>query len=162
MLVDLAWASGLLDLATVHHSDPVGHRKRFFLIMRDVDECRAELVLDALQLVLHLPPQLDVERPERLVEQQGRRAIDERPRKRDPLLLPPGKLPRPPALKSFERDDPHQLSDPRSLVGTRHTLYLEPERDVVVDRHMRKERVLLEDHVHRALVRRDSRNVVAL
>jgi hypothetical protein len=88
MLVDLTRAPGLLDLAAVHHGDPVGHRKRFFLIVRDVDECRAELALDALELVLHLPSQLDVEGPERLVEQQGRRTVDERPRKRDPLLLP--------------------------------------------------------------------------
>ena len=67
--------------------------------MRDVDERRAELVLDALQLELHLLAQLHVERAERLVEQQRGGPVDERARERDPLLLAARELPRPPALE---------------------------------------------------------------
>ena len=73
--------------------------------MRHVDERRAELVLDALQLELHLLAKLHVERAERLVEEQRRRPVDERPRERDALLLAAGELPRPPPLEPLELDD---------------------------------------------------------
>ncbi|HEY6017040.1 MAG TPA: coproporphyrinogen III oxidase [Gaiellaceae bacterium] len=47
-------------------------------------------MLDPLQLQLHLLAQLQVERAERLVEQEHARPVDERPRERDPLLLAAG------------------------------------------------------------------------
>ena len=87
MLVDLARAADLLHPAAVHDGDPVGHRERLLLVVRHVDEGRAELGLDPLQLELHLLAQLHVERAQRLVEQQGRGLVDERPRQRDALLL---------------------------------------------------------------------------
>ena len=55
--------------------------------MGDVDERDADLALDAHQLELHLLAQLEVERAERLVEQQHRGFVDERPGQRDALLL---------------------------------------------------------------------------
>ena len=48
----------------------------------------------ALQLELHLLAELQVERAERLVEQQHARPVDERARQRDPLLLTARELPR--------------------------------------------------------------------
>ena len=80
VLVHLARAADLLDAAAVHDRDAVGHGERFLLIVRHVDERRAELVLDPLQLELHLLAQLHVERAERLVEKESRRTVDERPR----------------------------------------------------------------------------------
>ena len=77
-LVQLRRRAELLDLARVHDRDRVGHRHRLFLVVRDVDERDADLVLDALQLELHLLAELHVERAERLVEQEHARAIDER------------------------------------------------------------------------------------
>ena len=74
LLVDLAWPAYLVDLAAVHDRDAVGHREGLLLVVRDVDERRAELVLDALELGLHLPAELHVERAERLVEEEGGRA----------------------------------------------------------------------------------------
>ena len=125
MLVDLARAPDLLDAAAVHDRDPVGHRERLFLVVRDVDEGRAELVLDALQLELHLLAQLHVERSERLVEQERRRPVDERAGERDPLLLAAGELARAPALEALELDDPQHLVHPARGArarGTRFTL----------------------------------------
>ena len=51
-----------------------------------------DLGLDPLELDLHLPAQLEVERAERLVEQQHRRPVDDGPGQRDPLLLAAGEL----------------------------------------------------------------------
>jgi hypothetical protein len=58
----------------------------------DVDEGDADLALDALELDLHLLAQLEVQRAERLVEQQHLRAVDDRPGQRDALALAAGEL----------------------------------------------------------------------
>ena len=60
--------------------------------MRDVHEGEPDLGLDALELQLHLAAQLEVERAERLVEQQHLGPVDDRAGERDPLLLAAGQL----------------------------------------------------------------------
>ena len=162
MLVDLAWRPHLLDTAAVHDGDPVGHRKRLLLVVRDVDEGRSELRLDALQFELHLLAELDVERTERLVQEQRGRPIHERTCKRDALLLPAGELARVPALETFERYHSEHLVHALCMLAARHAFHLEPECDVVVDRHMRKKGVLLKDHVDRPPIRRDRRGVFSV
>ena len=67
--------------------------------------------LDLLQLELHLLAQLEVERAERLVEQQRGRAVDERAGERDPLLLAAGELAGTPALEPFEAHGAEHLAD---------------------------------------------------
>jgi hypothetical protein len=125
--------------------------------VRDVHERDAHLGLDALELELHLPPQLEVERAQRLVEQQHARAVDDRPRERDALLLPAGELRRLAPGEMAELDQverlvhlPADVLDPASL---------EPERDVLVDVEVREQRVALEHRVHRPLVRLAVRDV---
>ena len=82
----------LLDAAVVEDRDPVRHRQRLALVVRDEHEGYAERVLQALQLALHRLPQLEVERAERLVEQEDLGAHDERARERHPLPLSARKL----------------------------------------------------------------------
>ena len=72
-LVDLLRRADLDDAAMVEHGDAVGHRQRFALIVGDEDKGEAERALQALQLALHLLAQLEIERAERLVEQQDLR-----------------------------------------------------------------------------------------
>jgi hypothetical protein len=43
----------LLNPRLVHHHDAVGHRERFFLVVRHVDEHQAELTLEVPQLDAH-------------------------------------------------------------------------------------------------------------
>ena len=105
MLVDLSRTADLLHAAAVHDGDPIGHSERLLLVVRDVDEGRAELGLDPLELELHLLAELHVERAERLVEQQCRGLVDESPRQRDTLLLTSRKLTGSAALQTFELDD---------------------------------------------------------
>ena len=78
--------------------------------MRDVDERDPDLVLDALELELHLLAELEVERAERLVEQQHARVVDERARERDALLLPARELARLAALAAREVDELEDLA----------------------------------------------------
>jgi len=162
LLVHLARRAELLDAAAVHDGDPVAHREGLVLVVRHVHEGRPELVLDALELELHLLAQLHVERAERFVEQERGRPVDERARERDALLLTARELPWPPALVALERHDAEDLGHPLPVVRARDAPHLQPERDVVVDRHVREEGVLLEDHVHRAAVGRGRRHVASL
>ena len=60
----------------------------------------------ALQHELHLLAQLQVERAERLVEQQHLRPVDDRARERDALALAAGELR---GLAVAESGEPHQL-----------------------------------------------------
>ena len=50
-----------MDPAIGHHGDPVGHRHGLLLIMGDDDEGDADLMLEPLELELHLGPYLAVE-----------------------------------------------------------------------------------------------------
>ena len=77
----------LLVAALVHDGDAIGHRHRLFLVVGHVDERDPDLLLDPLELHLHLLAQLEVERAERLVEQQYGRLVDQRSGERDALRL---------------------------------------------------------------------------
>ena len=105
-LVDFLGVADLLDPSVIEDGDPVGHRQRFALVVRDEDEGEAERVLQGLQLALHRLAQFQVERAERLVEQQNFRAQDERARQRHALALAAGQFAR-----------PSRFSMPRSLTS---------------------------------------------
>ena len=94
-LVDFLRVADLLDPSMIEDGDPVRHRQRLALVVRDEDEGEAERVLQRLQLALHRLAQFEVERAERLVEQQNLGAQDERARQRHALPLPAGELARP-------------------------------------------------------------------
>ncbi len=76
----------------VENRDPVGHRQRLALVVGDEDESDAERAAAGLQLLLHLLAQLQVERAQRLVEQQHLRLVDQRAGQRHALALAAGKL----------------------------------------------------------------------
>ena len=61
-----------------HHGDAVGHRERLLLVVRDVDERDADLLLQRLQLDLQRLAELGVQSAERLVEQEHRGVQDRR------------------------------------------------------------------------------------
>ena len=89
-VVDRARIVELLDHAVGHDRDPVGHGQRLTLVMGDVDEGDADLLLDALELDLHLLAELQVERAQRLVQEQHPRVHHQRAGERDALLLAAG------------------------------------------------------------------------
>ena len=128
--------------------------------MCDVDEGDPDLVLDPLQLQLHVLAELQVERAERLVEEEHARVVHERAAERDALLLAARELPGLALREPGEADElEHLVHAPFELI-LRDALPLEPERDVVLDRHVREERVALEDGVDVALVRRQPDDVL--
>ncbi len=158
-LVDLPRRAELVDHAGVHHGDAVGHGQRLTLVVGHVHERDADLALDALEFHLHLLAQLQVERAERLVEQQRPRPVDQGPGQRDALLLAAGHLPRGAFLHAGERDDLHHLADAAADLGLGDLLALQAEGHVLVHGEVREQRVRLEDHVDVALVRGDPGDV---
>ncbi len=114
----------------------------------------ADLTLDAFQLELHRLAQLEIERGEWLVEQEGARHVDQRASECDALLLAARQLRRLPIRELAESDDIEHLLDPGSVDALGELQAARAECDVVRDRHVGEECVLLEDGVDVALVRR--------
>ena len=160
--VDLGRRTDLLDLARVHDHDLIGHGQRLLLVVGDEDEGDADLLLNVLELLLHLLAQLQVERAERLVEQQHARLVDERAGDGDALLLTAGELGHVAVgvvLKAYQTQHTHDLLGDNVL---RLLLDGQAEGDVVVDVHVREERVFLEHGVDLALVGRDVHDILAV
>ena len=106
--------------------------------------------------------QLLVERGQRLVEQQHLRPPRQRARQRHALLLAAGELIGLALLQALELDQRDHLGDAGVDLGARHARALQSERDVVAHGKMRKQRVVLEHHVDRTLVRQHLRDVLAV
>ena len=68
------------------------HRHRLDLVVGDVDDRRAEALVEAGDLGARLDAQLGVEVGERLVHQEDGRLADDRPAERDALALAAGQL----------------------------------------------------------------------
>ena len=78
--------------------------------MGDVAERDPEDALEILQLGLHVAAQLEVERAERLVEQQHLGPVDDGARERDALLLAARELARPRLLATAELHERDRLA----------------------------------------------------
>ena len=104
----------------IEDRDAVAHRQRFLLVVGDIEEGDADLGLDALELGLHLLAELEIERAERLVEQQHRRPVDDRARQADALALAAGELCRPALAVRLEPHHAQRLLHPHGDLGARH------------------------------------------
>ncbi len=129
--------------------------QRLFLVVGDEDEGDADIPLQRQQLDLELLAELEIERAQRLVEQQHAAVVDERPGERHALLLAARELRR---LAVGEGGDLHhrqRLVDPGGDLRSGHLLHPQAEGDVVAHGEMGEEGVGLEDRVDGALVRRN-------
>ena len=117
----------LLDAPVMEHRDAVGHRERLRLVVRDVHDGHAELVVQVLDLELHLLAQLLVERAERLVHQHELRPVDERARHRHALLLPAGELRRLAVAQVRQAHHLERAPDPRRDLRFRDAVHLAAE-----------------------------------
>ena len=161
-VVELLRRPELLDPAAVHDRDPVAHRERLLLVVGHVDERDPDLGLDALELDLEALPELEVEGAEGLVEEQHVRPVDEGAGERDPLLLAAGQLVRLALLVARQVDQLERLTVRRAIsVLGRRRLRLSPKAMLPADVEVREQRVVLEDHVDRPLVRRIVGDVAA-
>src|SRR6185295_4232874 len=77
------------------------------------------------------------------------------------LLLAAGHLPGAALAVALEANECERLGDPTLLVSLLDLALPQPITDVLGDIHVREQRVVLEDRVHVALVRRDARDGLA-
>ena len=144
----------LLDAALVHDRDAVRRRHRLGLVVGDVDRGDAEFIVQAADLAAHLLAQIGVEVRQRFVQQQDFRLHHQRARQRHPLLLAAGEfvgIARGEMTKLHHVED---LPDPAFGFVLGDLAHLQAEGDVLLDRHVRPQRVALEDHRHPPLLRR--------
>ena len=153
-LVDLTGRADLLDAAGIHDGDPVRHGERLLLVVRHEDQGHAEILLDLLQLELHLLPQLAIERAERLVTEQDGRLDHQRPGQRHALLLPAGELRRAAGFVAGQFDAGQRGGDPLGDLRLREAAHPQAEGDVLGDGAVREQGIGLEDHAHVPLVYR--------
>ena len=102
--------------------------------------------MEAGDLGPRLDAQLGIEVGERLVHQEDRRLADDRPTERDALALAAGELLGLAVEQLVELDGLGGFLDPALDLGLGDLAQLQPEREVLADRHVRVERVALEDH----------------
>jgi len=130
--------------------------------MGDHHEGDAGALLDRHQLELGGLAQLLVQRRQRLVEQQELGLARERPGQRHPLALAARDLVGPARGKRGELHEFEHPGHPRLAFGPPHPLVAQPVADVGRHRHVRKQRVGLEHHVHRPVPGRHAGHVLAV
>ena len=123
--------------------------------MRHVDRGRAELLLQLPDLDAHRDAQLGVEIRQRLVEQEGLRPPHDRAAHRDALALAAGELARLAVEQLLDLQDARGLAHALVDLGLRRFAVAQAVGHVVVDSHVRIERVVLEHHRDVALGRLD-------
>src|SRR5581483_6715920 len=163
MLIELVDAAALLDAAAIHHDDTIGELERFFLIVRDEDRGVAGAIVQRAEPAPQILAHLRIERAERLVEQQHARLDRERARERNALLLPAGELVRIALLQSRQLHELEQFLHATLDLGCGGTMpfvaHAQAERDVLADRHVLEQRVMLEHEADAPSLHRQPRRV---
>ena len=161
-LVERARLADLLQPASVHDADAVGHAEGFFLVVRDEHRRDTDGSLNLANGAPQLLANFRVERTERLVEQQHARLVRERARECDALLLAARQLARQAMVVTFERNELQQLRAPPAPLSAAHAAGTQRELDVVGHRHVAKQRVVLEHEADFALPRPQVRDIAAV
>ena len=144
----------LLQVAGVHDGDPVAHRHRLDLVVRDVDRGHAEPALELVDLGAQLDAELCVQVRERLVHQEGLRLAHDRPPHGHALALSTRERAGLALEELLDLENACHLADALVDLLLRHLAQLEPEGEVLLHGHVRVERVALEDHRDVAVLRR--------
>ena len=148
-MVDLVGRALLLDPAVVHDDDAIGELERLLLVVRDEHAGHVQLVVEPAQPAAQVLAHLRVERAERLVEQQHPRLDRERAGERHALALAARELVGIAGGEAAELHEVEQLAHPVADLAFRRPRrprpHPQPEGDVLEDRHVAEQRVVLED-----------------
>lgn len=153
-LVERMGRRALLDDAAVEHGNSVAHGQGFGLVVGHVDHGEAQLLVQALDLELHLLMQFFVQRTQRLVHQHDVRGEDQCASQSYMLALTARQLAGETIAKVEQFDQRQVLID----LSANHVfgLFADFQRvgEVFAQGHVREQRILLEHHADIALVRR--------
>ena len=141
--------------AFAHDGDPRAHRHGLDLVVGHVDDGRLQALVEPGDLGTRLDAQLGVEVGERFVHEEDRRLAHDGAPEGDALALATRELLRLAVEELLELDGLSRLVDPALDLGLGDLAQLQAEREVLADRHVRVERVALEDHRDVAVLGRD-------
>ncbi len=123
--------------------------------MGDVHDRRFEPLVEPGQFLAHLHAQLGIQVAEGFVEQERLGLPDNRPAHGDALPLAPGQLLRPPVEQTVYLEDLRRFGHaPVDLISGLFC-QAQAEGHILVDRHMRVQGVVLKDHGHIPVFRRE-------
>ena len=114
--------------------------------MGHIDHGGVELLVQPGYLCTHLDAQFGVEIRERFIHQKDARFANNRAPQRHALALAPGKRTRFALQVLFQPENLRRPGDALFNNLWRHLLHFQAERHIVIDRHMRVQRVVLEYH----------------
>ena len=141
----------LLDAPGREHRDAISHGHRLNLVVRDVDDREAELLLETADLNAHGRTELSVEVGERLVHKAERRVAADAPSEGHALALTARQRTGLAVEVVGEAEYLGSFGKALLLLGLRHLLDVETEEDVVANREVRVKRVALKHHGEVAL-----------
>ena len=136
----------LLQPAVPQDADAVAERHGLDLVVGHVDGGHAEPLVQLLERAPHGHAQLGVQVGQRLVHQERLRLADDGPAHRDPLPLAAGQRGRLALEVLLQAQHLGGLADPALDLVLGRLAQLQAEREVLLDRHVRVERVVLEHH----------------
>ena len=145
-VVDCHRRVDLLRHPRIHHDQPVGQRHRLHLIVRDVKRGGPQAALKLLDFQAHLHTQLGVQVGQGLVEQEGAGVANDGPPHRDTLPLAAGELAGLALQEVRQLQHLGRLLHPLLDLRPAQLRDLQTVGHVVVDAHVRVERVVLEHH----------------
>src|SRR2546428_196757 len=145
-LEDLVRRAHLHDLTVHEHSDAIGHGHRLFLIVRHVHGGDAERALQLAQFHARFGAQLGIEIRQRLVQEKKAGLAHDGAGERAALLLAAGELPGTPFEQMIDADLCRRFAHRGVDLRTRHGNHAQRKSDVLVDAHVRIQRVALEHH----------------
>ncbi len=147
----------LLEETVAQDGHPIAEGHRLHLVVRDVDGGGPQALVQTSELRPHLHPKLGVQVGERLVHQEGDGFADHRPAHRHALALTARERRRLPLEQVLDREHLRHLSGLPPALVLRHPAELQAERDVLLDRHVRIQGVVLEHHRDVPLLRERGR-----
>ena len=121
--------------------------------MGHINKGDAQLLLQPLQLQLHLLAQLQIQRPQRLVQQQHLRSVHQRSGNGHALALAARHLADPPLFEALQLHGAQRLGQPLHCQSVGH---------VVIDIHQREQRVALKHCVDCPLVGRQRGDLLSV
>ncbi|MNF95211.1 hypothetical protein D3C84_779520 [compost metagenome] len=152
-LVEFARRADLFDTPGVEHDDLVGQGHRLDLVVGHVDHSGAQAGVQPGDLVAHLHAQGRVEVGQRFVEQQDVRLAGHRPAHGHALALATGEFLGLALQQLVQLQHPCGFQHPLAQAALVGLGQFEAEADVVVDAHVRVQRIGLEHHADATLAR---------
>ncbi len=151
--VKLARRIELLKLAVIENCNPVSKRHGLSLVMGNVDNRRTGALVESRKFVFHRSTQMHVEIGKRFVKQDQRRGCYQTAGQSHTLPLTTRKIGRAAITKTVKIDQRQRLANTVLTLGFGNLCHPQTIADILGDRHMRPERIILEDDTDLPLFR---------